>query len=85
MLNFWVCANCGYRSRKRFCNDICPHCGLTNWHCTHCGFTLTASVAPSKCIECGMRKSFMNITGYVPDWHPIETDPGCHIPAVVND
>ncbi len=68
MTEHWVCANCGYGSRVRFRNDICPHCRMTDWHCSKCGYTLTASIAPSSCKQCGALKSFINITGYIPDW-----------------
>lgn len=68
MTNRWVCANCGYASRVRFRNDICPRCRMTDWHCVRCGFTLTAPTAPILCEQCGSKESYINVTGYIPDW-----------------
>jgi len=65
----YMCKNCGYSATRRFINDICPHCGLTDWRCGICGYIITATVSCKKCPECGEGKfNFTNITAYIPDW-----------------
>jgi len=65
----YMCKNCGYGASRRFADDICPWCELTDWRCGICGYIITATVHCKKCPECGGAKfNFTNITAYIPDW-----------------
>jgi len=65
----YMCKNCGHGASRRFVDDICPRCGLTDWRCGICGYIITDTVSCKKCPECGGTKlNFTNITAYIPDW-----------------
>jgi rubrerythrin len=64
----WICTHCGYFSRVRFPDDICPACKRTDWQCSNCGYTLTAKKGLQVCTQCGAVSSFTNISCYIPDW-----------------
>ena len=67
----FMCKNCGYYSTKKFDEDICPVCGLTDWKCGICGYTITSTLPVKICPECEARH-FENLTSYIPDWNPVE-------------
>ena len=53
----FICKNCGYGSRNRFDNDICPICCLTDWKCAYCSYILTSAFPKEICPECGSQES----------------------------
>lgn len=64
----YVCKNCGYSSSRKFNDDICPVCCLTDWKCAFCSYTFTCEAPGDVCPECGKVYRFENITSYIPDW-----------------
>lgn len=63
----YKCANCGFTSKNKFKEDICPNCELTYWKCEKCGFLIKASIPPNICPSCKEKCDFRNVTCYIPE------------------